>query len=421
MTQSGPRASHILSARGVFLDPPGEVIAGVGILVQNEQITATGSLDDLRADAPPGTPIVDLGDRVLVPGLMNTHVHLSFSAGSDPRADYYADPPETRLARALANAHTMLESGVTTVRDCGSDWAILALHDIARKGLALLPNLLLCGPPITITGGHLHQMGGEADGEEDLRKLTRLLHKRGANSIKVMATGGQMTPGTIPERPAFTLDELRAIVQTATELGHPTVAHVLASEGVRRAAQAGFDSLEHCAYFERAANGLLERCYDEEIATEVARSGASAMIGVTAGYHTLDGARSGGPATDAQGFWLEQEERMFQIIRRFVEHGIPIVCGTDAGVRDTPFDETWRELALLVERAGFSPLEAVRTATVNAARALHLTGRAGQIAVGQRADLIAVEGDPLSGPDVFRTVPWVMRRGQVVKGEGSAQ
>ncbi len=407
----------ILTAQGVFLDPPGDIAAGHGILIKRGQIAQVGPLSEVQA-ASKATPTMDLGDHVIVPGLMNTHVHLCFSGGSDPRTDYYADSPEARLARALSNARTLLNSGVTTARDCGSDWSLLALHEVARKGLAVLPNLLLSGPPITPTGGHLHQMGGEADGPSELRKITRLLHKRGANSIKVMATGGQMTPGTLPERTSFSLDELRAVVETAAEFGHPTVAHVLATEGVRLAARAGFDSLEHCAFFERAPNGLLERCYDAEIAQEVLSSGASAMIGVSAGYHTFDAARGQERTTDPEAFLLSQEERMFQIVRRFVDLGVPIVCGTDAGVRQTPFDETWLELVLLVDRAGLSPLEALRTATANAAHALRLDGKVGHIASGQRADLIAVQGNLLQTPEAFKQVPWVMRNGEIVKENG---
>lgn len=411
--------SLILAPDGVLLDPPGKVVAGQVVTVQRGRIASISSLAEAR-NAAPEHVVIDLTGHVLTPGLMNTHVHLCFTGTQDPRGDYYADKPETRLARALRNAQTLLQSGVTTIRDCGSDWSILALHDIDREGLFPLPNLLLSGPPITPTGGHLHQMGGEADGAEEIRKLTRLLHKRGANSIKMMATGGQMTPGTIPESPCYTVDEMRAAVDTAAEFGHPTVAHVLGSEGIRRAAQAGFDSLEHCAFFQREERGWLERCFDEEIARQVLASGASAMIGVAASYHTLDQARAGAEATEQQQFLLAQEERMFQIVQRFTDLGIPIVCGTDAGVKNTPFDETWLELVLLAERGRMSPLDAIRTATVNAAHALKISERTGRIAPGYQADLIAVSQDPTEDLEAFQSVPWVMRRGEIAKGTGAA-
>lgn len=416
MTANGTSGSNlVLLPRGVFLDPPGAVVPDCAVVVEGRRIAFVGAPDEAVRFAPTAAT-VDLADATLLPGLINTHVHLSFTGSRDPRADFQADQPETRLARAIHHGQVMLRSGVTTVRDCGSDWSLLALQQISDTRLFELPNLLLCGPPITPTGGHLHQMGGEADGREEIRKLVRQLHKCGATSIKVMATGGQMTPGTLPERPTFSLEELRAAVETAAEYDHPTVAHVLASEGMRLAALAGFDSLEHCAFFARAANGLLQRCYDQGIADEIVRSRASAMIGVSAGYHTFDEHRAATDVPAREAFLLEQEARMFQIVERFVELGIPIVCGTDAGVRDTHFDETWLELELLVDRARLSPLEALRTATVNAARALRLENVTGRVAADLRADLIAVRTDPLDDITVLRDVRWVMRAGEIVLG-----
>ncbi len=416
MTVNVPAStSLVLRPRGVFLDPPGAVVADCAVVVEGRRITFVGAPDEAARLAPTAAT-VDLADATLLPGLINTHVHLSFTGSRDPRTDFHADQPETRLARAIHHAQVMLRSGVTTVRDCGSDWSLLALQQISGTGLFTLPNLMLCGPPITPTGGHLHQMGGEADGHEEIRKLVRQLHKRGATSIKVMATGGQMTPGTLPEKPAFSLEELRAAVSTAAEYDHPTVAHVLASEGMRLAALAGFDSLEHCAFFARAANGLLQRCYEQGIADEIVRSRASAMIGVSAGYHTFDEYRTATDVPAREAFLLEQEGRMFHIVERFVELGIPIVCGTDAGVRDTHFDETWLELELLVDRARLSPLQALRTATVNAAGALRLDGVTGRVAADLRADLIAVRADPLDDITVLRDVRWVMRAGDIVLG-----
>lgn len=397
----------------VFLDPPGEVKEGMAVLVKSHTIDDVADVQTLEARHP-GATVVELAGHILLPGLINTHVHLSFTASDDPRRDYYSDSPELRLARAIHNAGVMLQSGVTTLRDCGSDFHVLELKRIAKAGLFAMPNLLLSGPPITPTGGHLHQMGGEADGADEIRKLVRRLHKRGATSIKVMATGGQMTPGTMPERAAFTLEELEAIVKTASEFGYPTVAHVLATDGIRLAARAGFDSLEHCAFFEREEHGWLRRVYDVSVAAEVLDAGASAMIGVAAGYHTLDQARAGRP-TEQEAFYLEQEQNMFEIVREFAEKGIPVVCGTDAGVKNTPFDETWHEVKLLVERAGFSPLEGLRTATVSAAHALRLDDVTGRIAPGMRADLIATAENPLVTPDALQEVAWIMRAGETVK------
>ena len=418
MAQSAHRPqSFLLLPDGVFVDPPGEVRRGWAVLTDGDSISAVGPAADLLAGAAQRVPLPGL---TLLPGLINTHVHLSLSGGADPRSDYWNDSPEARFARALENGALMLDGGVTTIRDCGSDWHVLKLHEVAEKRLAHLPNLLLSGPPVTPPGGHLHQMGGEAAGSAAITELVTRLHEHGANSIKAMATGGQMTPGTFPERAGYSVEELQAVTAAAAQFGHPTVAHVLATEGIRRAALAGFDSLEHCAFFQRADNQLLQRVYDSSIGELIRQSGAGAMIGVAASYHALDQARARGGTTEAEQFLLTQEENTFSITRKLSALGIPIVCGTDAGTPYTPFNETWLEVNLLVDRVGLTPLEALRSATVNAAAALKLETVTGRAAQGFRADLIAVRGSPLDNPAVLSDVPWVMRRGEITKGAVTA-
>lgn len=404
---------RLIRPRGVFLDPPGAVVPGA--VLARDGVIAEVRPPTTEFDAPPAGPeVVDLPEHVLLPGLINTHVHLSFSASAAPLAEYRQDTRETRLLRAVANAHTLLLSGVTTARDCGSDRSLLALGRSDLPTPAPLPRLLMCGPPITVPAGHLHMMGGEAAGRREIVDLVHALHRGGAGSIKVMATGGGMTPGTRPECATFSVEDLSAARDAARALGLPTVAHALAGEGVRRAALAGFDSLEHCAFFARTPEGRLERAYDPVIAAVVASSGAAVMMGLSTAYHALDAVRGGGPATVEQRFGLEQERRMVVIFEKLHALGIPLICGTDAGVKHTPFDETHLELALMVE-AGLSPLEAIRSATTRAAAALGRTRELGRVAVGYAADLIAVRGDPLGDPGVFAEVDWVMRGGEIVR------
>jgi imidazolonepropionase-like amidohydrolase len=286
-----------------------------------------------------------------------------------------------------------------------------ALAGAIAADLVPLPNLLLCGPPLTQTGGHLHHMGGEADGADAIRRLVRLLHKQGATSIKAMATGGQMTPGTKPEYPAFTQNELDTMVEAARELGLPTVSHCLSAEGTRRSARAGFDSIEHCAFFEREEHGWLERVYRQGITDEIRASGAAVMMGLSANHHGLDAARAGRDVGERERFLLAQSQRMLRIFRDMAEQGVPMIAGTDAGVVNTPFDETWLELALMAQ-AGLSPLEALRSATIRAAKAMRIDHLTGAIRAGLRADLIAVAGDPLASPEAFRDVAFVMAAGR---------
>jgi len=413
MTAPGP---CLLMPTAVLDVHRGELVLHRAVLVRDGRIQAVeppGSFATGGGDLP---PVLDLAGYFLVPGLINTHVHLTFSAGDDPARDYLAEDAAQHVARAGEHARRLLLSGVTTARDCGSDWEVLSLGPLAEAGALLAPRLLLCGPPITPTAGHCHFMHGEAEGPEGVRAAVRRRHARGATSIKAMASGGQMTPGTFPEKPCYTQEELNAITAEARRLSLPTVAHVLATDSIRRAARAGFHSLEHCAFFRRQSNGWLERAYEAEVAAEVRRHGSAIMMGLSAAWHMRDAFRSSDRRTPHQEFLLVQEQRMLEIFALCAGLGIPMVAGTDAGVGRTPFDETWLELSLMV-RAGLSPADAIRGATLHAARLLGLAARVGAIAAGLEADLIAVREDPLRQIEAFRHVDWIMRSGRVVKDE----
>jgi imidazolonepropionase-like amidohydrolase len=393
---------------------------GACILIEGGRIAAVGSRSELSAVI--GTEpceTVDLSELYVVPGLINTHVHLEFSGGENPLADYYAECAEKRLIRAVRNAQVMLRSGVTTVRDCGCSWTALALAEPAVWRLAGTPRLVMCGPPLTVTAGHLHWMDGEADTAEEMVKEVRLLKKRGATSIKIMATGGQMTPGSGPETEAYTTAQMAAAVEESRRSRLPTVAHCLTAEGMVRAIEAGVESIEHCAFFKREGRGWLERVYEPRAAEPFRERKPLFMMGASAHSHRLDDVRGGphGPlraASAQEAFWLEQEGRMFDIFSRLVGCGFRPVVGSDAGVTVTPFDETWLELVMM-QRAGLSGREVLQAATVHSAAALGLQESVGQIRPGYAADLIGVRENPLEDLGALADVAWIMRDGQIVE------
>jgi imidazolonepropionase-like amidohydrolase len=171
-------------------------------------------------DGAPAGERVDLGDVTLLPGLIDMHVHLTFSASERVLEDYLEDSDEVKLLRGAANARRALLAGVTTVRECGGQNALVfALREASRRGLIAAPRIIAAGGSITTTGGHCWFFGLEADGEAELRRTVRAQVKAGADYIKVMASGGALTPRTNPVAPQYTAAELRAIVEEATRLG----------------------------------------------------------------------------------------------------------------------------------------------------------------------------------------------------------
>ncbi len=401
----GPQVLH---CDNVWIDPPGRFepksveMAGGRIEAVRDRMPAP--------DAGPSNAGIDLGGAYLMPGLINTHVHLEFSASPDPLRDFNGEPVSERLSRAIRNARSMLRSGVTTVRDCGSSLDLLN-HVRGNRNRHVLPRLLLSGPPITVPGGHLGMFGGEVRGPEDVAAVASRSISAGARSLKLMGSGGVMTPGTHPENVAFSQDVFCQVADAARRHNVASVVHVLATKSVKRAALARFDSLEHCAFFCRSASGRLERKYDATVAGIVADCGVAIMANLSTATRThgtllQEGMRGNLDSRHA----LDQHDVMLENFRKLVDLGIPIVCGTDAGVRDTPFEDTWVELDLMA-RSGLSNIEVIRSTSMNAARVLKLHGMVGRIAAGYSADFVVLKSSPLADISSYRDPLYVYSRG----------
>ena len=228
-----------------------------------------------------------------------------------------------------------------------------------------------------------------------------------------------MTPGTYPETVSFPQEIFCQVADAARANDVASVVHVLASESIRRAAVAGFDSLEHCAFFCRVNTGRLERRYDPEIAGVVAESGASIMANLstaTRSHGTL--AQQGMQGNLDSQHELDQHEVMLENFEKFVELGIPIVCGTDAGVNETPFEDTGGELDLMA-RSGLPNIEVIRSASLNAARVLKLHGKVGRIAAGHSADFVVLKSSPLADISSYRDPLYVYSRGHRITSPSS--
>jgi len=351
---------------------------------------------------PPGAHVMDLPGLTLLPGLVDAHLHLCFDATGDP-AGHLAGTGDDLLREHMAEAAgRALRAGVTTVRDLGDrGYLALDLRDQSRAGTAgPLPAIVAAGPPITTPGGHCHFLGGAASGERGLRAAVRERAERGVDVIKVMASGGNMTPGSLAHEPQFGVASLRAIVDEAHHHGLPVTAHAHSAKSIADAVAAGVDGIEHATFM--TADGV-------DAPETVIRAIAARRIAVgwTVGR---DPARPG-PVPP------QIASRMAALItarRRLYESGALLVPGSDAGVTPAKPHDVLRFAPDDMAAAGLSPAEILWAMTSRAAQACGLGHRKGRIAVGFDADILAVDGNPLADLAAIRRLHAVYAGGRAV-------
>jgi imidazolonepropionase-like amidohydrolase len=382
----------------------GRFIDGSGAAPQSGRTLVVGDEGQIvgiegSVDAPVDAEVVDLTSFSVLPGLIDCHVHLVFSAGTNALADVLAENDFQLLLRAVAGARQALGAGITTVRDLGGRGGVtFRLREAISSGLIAGPRILAAGAPITITGGHCHFLGGEADGVDGVRAMARRQLKAGANCLKIMSTGGRMTPGTNTLVAQYSVAEISAAVDEAARGNVTLAAHGLGTAGIANATAAGVNTIEHCNWL--GADGGVR--FDESVASLMATRGVAVV-------ETL---------TPLQRSAATLREQVVAAMRRMKELGVRFAAGTDAGVSLTPFDSLPRELEILVSDLGFSPLEAIHAATGAAATALHIDKSVGTLTQGRFADLIAVDGDPSTQISDVRRVRIVMKAGRVVARDG---
>jgi imidazolonepropionase-like amidohydrolase len=380
------RAAWLYDGTGATLIPePTVVLDGTTIV----SVESGGAV-------PAGATLVDLAGATLLPGLVDTHVHLAFDSSADPVANLAARDDDAALAAMGQAARLAARGGVTTVRDLGDrGYLSLRLRDAADPAL---PTIVAAGPPITTPGGHCHYLGGATT---DVRAAVRAHAERGVDVVKIMASGGNLTPGTRPELAQFSVDDLRAAVEEAHRHSLPVTAHAHGLPAVAQAVEAGVDGLEHVSFLTRdgvdpAPEDLVRTIADRRI-----------TIGLTLGIAPVPGGTIP-PGMAARLPALQANSR------RMYEAGAPINAGTDAGIGLVKPPDVLRWAVAQLGMVGMSPAEALRASTSHAAAVCGLGHRKGRLEPGYDADVLAVDGDPLTDPAALHRIRAVYVRGEQV-------
>ena len=404
---AAPAPSKIIIHAGHMLDvKTGKMLGESAIVISGDKIESAGAWRPA-----PGSKVIDLSGATVLPGLIDCHTHLTY----DPNFGYQqlgiSQARQTLIG--AKNARNTLLAGFTTVRNAGArGFTDVALRDSIEAGEVPGPRMLVSGPALSITGGHgdnnllpfeYHAFNeGVADGPENVQRKVRENIKYGADVIKFHASGGVLSKGDNPEATQFSQEEMKTIVSEAHRLGRKAMAHAHGAEAIRWASEAGVDSIEHGSFIDDAAIAAMKK------------NGTYLVPTLYLGDWFMEHAQE----IHVPEFLLQKARVVMPAARKNVAHafasGVKVAFGTDAAVY--PHGLNAHEFAVMV-KLGLTPLQSIQAATVNAADLLGWSGKVGSIEPGKWADIIAVDGDPLSDVTQLERVKFVMKGGEVYKNE----
>jgi imidazolonepropionase-like amidohydrolase len=416
----------VLVQAGQVLDRPGKPARGPSTIVIRDGriVDVRGGLLDTTMAEFAGAKVIDLRDKYVLPGLVDSHVHLTLDTGGVlSQLEEVSLSPAAKAFNALTNAQKTLAAGFTTVRNLGDrDGVTLALRDAIRDGQVVGPNIVDAGTSISTTAGHMDPALGFrddlrdaldrhenlCDGADACRRAVRLQVSRGVDVIKIATTGGVNSRIGAGLGQQMFDDEVQAIVATARLYGKKVAVHAHGQDGVKVALAAGVDSIEHGTTLDDECLELFRQSGAYYVPTLATVNGYLERIAADPNAYS--------PAVRAKVDWRIRITG--ESLRKAVPKGVKIAFGTDAGV--SKHGRNADEFELMVKN-GMTPAQALEAATVNAADLLGLSADVGTLEAGKRADLIAVDGDPLRDVTVLKRVPFVMKDGAVFKDERAAR
>ncbi|WP_328445177.1 amidohydrolase family protein [Amycolatopsis sp. NBC_00438] len=382
-----------LITAGRVLPRPSAPVPDGAVLVRDGVIVAAGPRAEVQAQAAPGAARHDFPTGTALAGLFNVHVHLAFDASREMLAHFLAG---SVVADARSRLASMLRSGVTTVRDLGDRGHLGAAVRRSLDGEAA-PRLLVSGPPITVPDGHCHFFGGATTSDASIRSLIDENAAAGADVIKVMASGGQITEGGADMwESQFDARQLALIVTHAASHGLPVAAHAHGADAIEAAVEAGVSTIEHCSFLTGP------RSFDrrDPVAERMAARGISACSTSSRNWRTI-----------VEKLGDEAAQAMYGRLPWLEEHGVRLLAGTDAGLPGSVFDDPVGALELY-EWLGFGRRRILEIATEDSAAGLGLSAVTGRLEAGLAADVLVVEGDPLASLAALRNPLLVLARGR---------
>ena len=388
-----------------LIDGTGDLHDNATLLVRGTKIFAAGPSDEIRI--PKGAVRIDGRGLTIIPGLIDCHVHLCLGGEPDVVGALESEQPSYTLLKSATHAKATIEAGITTVRDVGSrDHSIFVLKQAIESGLIPGPRIVGAGRAICMIGGHARFIGQEVEGTEQVRRVVAEQISAGAGVIKIIASGGVLTPGTSPDEAQMTMEELRAAVDAAQQAGKRVAAHAHGASGMKNAINAGVRSIEHATLLDDESGALMKRYGVYMVPTLSAlATTAACRPGCGIPESALAKAKS----------MTKRHQTSFKIAH---QSGIAIAMGTDAG---TPFNyhgDNAQELERMVA-FGMMPMEAIVASTATAAQLIGIQDSVGTLTKGMEADLVVLKGNPLRRIDVLRDrdkIVGVMKAGKFVSG-----